>query len=153
MNDPVLGVLKSAPQFSTCMLASVSYQGREISLTLDPDGEEVEACLGLARDLVTSLEVLESKARAVAAEKLLDEYNQSWRTFSRARADGSMEEVIHPVLAGSEFRQRLGLESLAVTGSMIEFCFTDDGLFAGHSIFVTSFDGTGFTDTDATLFG
>ena len=36
---------------------------------------------------------------------------------------------------------------------MIEFCYGDDKLFSGHSVFVTSFDGIAFADTDASLFG
>jgi hypothetical protein len=102
---------------------------------------------------VASLDALEAKARVVAADKLLVVYNHSWRVFSRARADGSTEEVVNPELTSTQFSQQLILGSLAVTGSMIEFRFEDNRLFAGHSVFVTSFDGTGFTDTDAELFG
>lgn len=36
---------------------------------------------------------------------------------------------------------------------MFESCFGDDGLFAGHGLIVTSFDGAAFTEIDATLFG
>jgi hypothetical protein len=109
MNDPVLGALKPDPQVSGCMLASIPYQGREIDLRVDPGNVEMEGCLNLARDFVASLKLLETKARLVAAEKLIDEYNEDWRMFSRARADGSMEDVTDPMLTSIEFSQRLEL--------------------------------------------
>jgi hypothetical protein len=157
MNDPVLGTLVADSHLSGCLVASVPFEGRAIELRLDPNGAHMEACLILAREVVASLKGLEGKAATVAAAHLITEYNQSWRHFSRSRSDGSMEEVTHAELNESELARRLNFVSLLVSqdvdGSMVEFCFGDDGLFAGHSIFVTSFDGAAFQDTHVMLFG
>ncbi len=153
MNDPVLGELKSDPRLPGCVFASIPYQGRSIELRVDPDDVPIEECLSLARGFVASLENFETKARVVASQKLLGEYSQNWREFSRTRSDGNMERVVNPALDSVQFSQQLILESIAVTGSVLEFCFGDNRLFAGHSIFVTSFDGAAFTDVAADLFG
>ena len=154
MNDPVLGLLEPHPALEGSLRADIPFKNGKLELLIEPDGDDLNRCLALARELVTSLKVLETKARAVAADSLLQNYNDNWREFQRARADGSIEDMSDPVLTADQFAQRLQLVGLGVTGSaMIEFCFGDDGLFAGHSIFVKSFDGTVFADTYATLFG
>jgi hypothetical protein len=154
MEDPVLGPLQPCPHLEGDLLATVPFDGRQIKLRICLGGDELQSCLELARELVASLQVLQTKARAVAADDLLENYNENWRMFTRYRADGSVEDVTHPPLSAEEFGRRLRLEGLAVTGSsMIEFCFSDDGLFAGHSVFVASGDGTAFADGHASLFG
>jgi hypothetical protein len=153
MIDPVLGTLRNDPHAEGSLLGELSHAGQPVSLRIDPDGAGLESCLGLARRLMASLAEVEGKALAVAADRLLPTYNESWRSFQRALPDGSMEDVEHPVLSPDEFRTRLQLKEVAVTGDMVELWFDDDHLFAGHGIFVSSFDGLDFADADATLFG
>jgi hypothetical protein len=151
--DPVLGSLKHDPHAEGSLLGKLNHAGQLVSLRIDPDGEALESCLGLARRLTASLAEVEGRALAVATERLLPSYNESWRSFQRARPDGSMEDVEHPVLSPTEFCARLKLKGVSVTGGMVELCFDDGHLFAGHGIFVSSFDGLDFADADATLFG
>ena len=153
MIDPVLGSLQPDPDLKGCLLGNVLFDGRQLAIRIDPDDGDLESCLEVGRALLKSLRQFENNARTVAANHLLDSYNDDWRMFQRARADGTMEDIVNPVLSEAEFGARLLLDGLAVTGPMIQFCFSDGGLFAGHSIFVSSFDGTAFTETDATLFG
>jgi hypothetical protein len=153
MIDPILGALKPDPHIEGCLLGVTIHDGRQVYLQVRPDGTDLESCLALAKNSVVSLGLLECKARIIATEKLLEDYNENWRSFQQVHPDGVMEEAEHPALSPDEFSGRLKLEGLSVTGDMLEFCFDDDGLFAGHRIFVSSFDGLSFTDTDATLFG
>lgn len=153
MIDPILGVLTPDARMEGCLLGSLVHEGRQIAIRVNPDGTDLEGCLAVTRHVATSLTLLLPKARAVAADKLLENYNENWRMCQRARADGTMEDIENPPLSSIAFGNRLLLDGLSVTGGMLEFCFADDGLFAGHSVFVSSFDGAGFTDTDAALFG
>jgi len=144
--DPVLGELTSRPDGYASI---VRFQGREFELTIDPDGEDLESCLGLARKIVEALEGMHTKAKSVASNILLETYNDDWRFYSTVSDD-----VEDPQLSANDFEQRLELAGIGVTGSLIiDFCFNDDNLFAGHSIFVTSFDGDKLNDVDASLFG
>ena len=144
--DPILGELTSK---SDAYASIVRFQGREFELTIDPDGEDLELCLGLARKIVEALEEMHTKAKSVASKILLETYNGDWRFYSTVS-----DEVEDPQLSASDFEQRLELAGIGVTGSsIIDFCFNDDGLFAGHSIFVTSLDGDKMNDVDASLFG
>lgn len=151
MIDPILGELTSR---SNGFVSIVRFQGREFELTIDPDGEDLELCLEFARKIVNTLEGMHTKAKSVASKILLETYNDSWRFYSTVGDDGQPKEIEEPKLSASDFMQRLELASIGVTGdSAIDFCFNNDGLFWGHSIFVTSFDGVKMKDVDASLFG
>lgn len=153
MLNPDLGILKPDPRFEGCLQGSTVFLGHKIELRVDPDGTDITNCIALAEELVKSLSLLDTKARLVAADKLLENYNDNWRMFQRVRADRTAEEIINPALSADEFSLRLKLKEILVTGEMIEFHFGDDDMFAGHSVFVSSFDGIAFTNTDASLFG
>jgi len=149
--DPVLGELISK---SGSFVSIVRFQGREFELTIDPDGEDLELCLELARKIVEALEGIHIKAKSVASEILLETYNENWRFYSKIGDDGQSKEIEDPPISASDFEQRLKLTGISVTGSSgIDFCFNDDGLFSGHTVFVTSFDGDKMNDVDASLFG
>lgn len=153
MIDPVLGTLQPDPDLKGHWLGEVQFEGRSIPLRVSPDEGELEPALALARELVGTLATSAAKAKSVAADKLLEEYNEDWRMFQRARGDGSFEEVTNPALSPAEFCGFLRLDSVLVEGSCVDFCFNAQNLFAGHSIFVTAFDGIDFAHSDATLFG
>lgn len=58
-----------------------------------------------------------------------------------------------PTPTDEVFASRLQVLGVTVSASNIEFSFGDDGLFAGHTVFVPSFDGVAFDEGQATLFG
>lgn len=153
MRDPVLGQLTPDPQLAGSFETLVTFEGREIPLHVNPDDSDLETSLQLARALVEALETHTSKAKAAAAKNLLAEYNQHWRDFQRYHQDGAVEDVMNPALCEDAFMRKLRLASLSVEGTIIDFHFEDGGLFAGHSVFVTSFDGLRLEDTAAALFG
>ncbi len=151
--DPKLGEVRSDPSLENNLLMTVSFEGRDIELTLDPDGEELEECLEIARELSASLVEHNKKALSVASRDLLTNYNENWRFYGVSRGDGTTEEIEDPALTPTEFEARLRLTGLSVTGTSVEFWYSDMNLFAGHSIFVDSADGLAFTDVHASLFG
>lgn len=154
MNDPILGTLVPDERFAGALNGVVSHRGQTVKLHIEPDGENLTLVVALAQALVNSLDTLDQKARAYAATELLATYNASWREFEKVRQDGTFVAVSNPQLTNSEFMARLELESLEVTGNdTCSFCYADGGLFAGHAIFVESFDGEKFSDLHASLFG
>ena len=153
MNDSVLGQLTPDSHLGDCLLGKVQWNGRVIEMRLEHRGRDANASIALARAAVTAMTSLESRAREVAADCLLGEYNTSWRVFSRAREDGVVEECDSGLLTREAFASRLQVRGLLVSPPSIEFEFDDDGMFAGHAVFVTAFDGVQFSDVQATLFG
>lgn len=110
--------------------------------------------MGLASSAVDALEQLDSLARQVAAKRLLAEYNSTWRQFISVDLEGQDAAASGPELGESDFMSRLMLISVEATGdSCLTLGYGDDHMFAGHSIFVTSFDGVQFADAHADLFG
>lgn len=153
MHDLLLGELQPDPHLSQCMLGSVSLDAREIELRIDHSEQDLADCIAHAREAVKLLPELERSAREIATEGLLPEHNDHWRIFSRARSDGAMEGVDTPLLTREVFVARLRLTALVVSAPSLEFMFDDDGLFAGHTVCVTSFDGIVLSDAQASLFG
>jgi hypothetical protein len=154
MNDEVLGKLLPDERIAGALNGAVFHRGKTLTLHVEPDGGDLALAIAFARALVVSLATIDQKAREQAATDLLVTYNGSWREFQKTKEDGTFVAVSSPQLTASEFMARLELKSLEVTGN--EICslrYADGGLFAGHSIFVESFDGEKFSDFHASLFG
>ena len=146
--------LHADPHVSGSFVGAILHAGSEISLRVIPDDVSTEQCLASATRAVAALPELDAQARDIAAESLLPDYNQNWRHHSRVAEDGSTVETHDPALDPSEFRARLQLTCLEVLGADCYTVFySDDHMFCGHSVVVTSFDGLRFTDTHAELFG
>ncbi|MBY4893659.1 DUF2262 domain-containing protein [Rhodobacteraceae bacterium N5(2021)] len=141
------------PKLAGCLIATIPLHGRSVPLRIDPDGPDLETSLVIAQTVGKTLEVLEAEASAIAADHLLERYNNDWRSVYEANGDGTYREVDGPLLTKTEFQQTNGLVSASVTGAMVQFCFDDADLFGGHSIFVQSFDGLPMKDADVSLFG
>ena len=154
MKDEILGELSASERFPDVLEGSVALQGRQIPIAVDPDGADISTCVVLARTIVSAISKFDQIARMQAAQALLDEYNKSWREYEKATGDGRFIEVSNPEISSEEFAGRLTLHSIRVIGdSSCTLGYDDGGLFAGHSIFVTSFDGAQFKDVYAELFG
>ena len=153
IDDPVLGHLIAHEVLTRAYTGSLMFGGRQVDLRIDPDGGDMEICLGVARETIGALSAIDRKARTVAAASLLTTYNENWRCFDEKDESGVFKEHERPVLAEEEFMSTIVLESVGVTGKMVEFWYSDADLFWGHSINVVSFDGVVFSDTDVSLFG
>lgn len=150
----MLPELQTDPNFACRFRGVVPFGGRIVDLTIDPDGSATEAVMEFASLAVDALEELDSLARQVAVRNLLPEYNLSWREFVRVGPDGQDVAITDPEFGASDFESRLTLTSLGTTGdSSITLGYNDDLMFAGHSAFVTSFDGMQFADAHAEIFG
>jgi hypothetical protein len=150
----VLGELTQDQQCATAWKGKVAYEWSHVALHVDPDGGDMPECLELASKVVVALKHIDEKARQAAARDLLAEYNQDWRKYQRGDGKGGFISVSDPALTEEQFNSRIALTSLSITGSNLCCLGYDDGnLFAGHHIFVTSFDGLEFSDIHVELFG
>ena len=133
---------------------SVEYGSHLLVLTVDREDSTGQSSLALLATIIASLSRLDERARQAASASLLTTYNESWREYQEATGGGRFRDVTGPELDRSRFEQRLSLTSVSVTGpDTCAFGYDDDGLFWGHSVFVTSFDGAVFGDLHVELFG
>ena len=150
--DTALRNLRADRTLSDTLSASVTYGEQSFKLLIDPDDQTLEECLTTARKLLETFQEANNRAQSKASESLLKSYNEDWREYSEMRGE-RYEGVSKPELKSSEFEAILKIDSVAVIGQMVQFYYADNGLFAGHSVVVTSFDGLSFTDSTAELFG
>ena len=151
MKHLILGQLEND---GGCFIGSVSLNGTSIPLRVDPEDAGADRALDLAAVIASSLASYDGVAREVVVRDLLETYNSGWNEYDEIREDGSIESVINPKLDPAEFKSRLILSSLDVSGdSCVHLWYADGGLFWGHSIFVQSLEGDDFSDAQAQLFG
>lgn len=134
-------------------VAKVSYSQKFINLEIDLDGEPYEKVIRLAIRVYNDLGNYDEMSKNVISKDLLDTYNESWREYDEMQSNGNYKPITKPVLSSEEFKSKFKLESLKILGDSIEFNYGESDLFAGHSIYVNSFDGLKFEDTNAEMFG
>lgn len=108
-----------------------------ISLTVDSGDEksDIDSLIRHGRRIVAFIREHEPEARLVAAEELLDIYNQEWN-------DGKP-------LTEQEFIDRLTLDDINIAADgNAELFYKDDDLFAGHTVLVTVDAAGNFADAD-----
>jgi len=150
-DDPILGALKDS---GDCLEGSLKHNGKDVPISMDADGAQVAELISLARDVATRLGAIDADARRCASDKLLDVYNDSWRSYIEVGDDGKNREVSGTILDSTAFREGLSLASVSVLGSgVVTLYYHDGGMFAGHSVMVESFEGTDFSDASTQLFG
>ena len=154
MNHPTLGPLKSNDADESSFEGKISIQGYELGLNIELDSETQESVFKFAEDVASSISTLDKKAKNIIGRDLLETYNSGWNEYDEVQDDGSTKTVVNPKLETEQFIKPFELESISVTGiDCIELWYKPNDLFWGHSVFVTSFDGTKFTDTKAQMFG
>lgn len=154
IHDDVLGELTEDKQDKDAFVGSISHAGTQISLRVEADGYPFPACLNLARAAVSSLRVVEERAKEAAVKELLDVYNESWREYIQADGEGGWIEVSNSKIDAAEFKSKITLQSVLIMGEELCTLFiNDDGMFDGHCIGATSFNGVELSDFRATLFG
>ena len=108
----------------------------------------------MMQNAIKALETLDSQAKQVISHDLRDTYNDSWREYDELQADGSYQTISNPELSEAAFKDHFELEHLEVMGgNCVTLWYGVSDLFAGHSIFVQSFNGIDFSDASAEMFG
>ena len=114
--------------------ADIQFMGQAVQLCFDKD-EDRAACGRTAKAVLDDLIALDEKARALAADKLLELANE-WA------ADADEEEV-----SREEFLSRLMLETIDVAeNESYNLWYNDGELFFGHVIHVSGNLNEGVTD-------
>lgn len=134
-------------------VARVLYRGQTIDIRIIADEIPYDATIDVASSVFKDLAKIDARAKQIAARELTDTYNSGWNEYDEAQEDGTLKAVSNPKLTQEEFANKLRLNAINVTGSMIDLFYDDEGMFWGHSVIVTSMDGTEFTDTHARIFG
>ena len=138
IHDDVLGTLTWNGQLDWWEGRVELAPGHAIGLSLGVEEEESapsEEETAQARRLLLRLREHEPEARIVAAEELLDIYNDEWND------DEPLEE--------EEFMARLTLDDLSIAADgSAELFYRDDNLFAGHTVLVTVGADGNFEDAD-----
>ena len=145
--------LKSDPNSNDALIGTFAHNNRTVELRISPDDRPRTECLGTARKLLVCFHEMNDNALSVASDRLLSTYNENWREYSERQEDGSYKEVSRPILDRSTFEASMQISGVSVIGSMVEFMYSDRGLFHGHRVVVNAFDGPEFSETSAEIVG
>jgi hypothetical protein len=134
--------------------SSMPYESQELELCIDNDGEPFDSGLAMMGKVIENLLTLDVQAKLIISKDLREAYNDGWREYDKLHPDGSYQTISNPVLNETEFIKQFSLEHIEVTGvTCLTFWYGQSDLFAGHSVFVQSFDGIDLTDAKAQMFG
>lgn len=140
MYEKSLNSLSKDERFEDTLIGSFEYKGANVSISLDPDGGEIEDTVTLAKRILHNLEAQEQKAIKKLIDEFFEDYNEDWRNDDE------------PVLSPEEFASNLKLNAISfLADELVDFFFEENGMFGHHSIIAQIFDGETFSD--ATMFG
>lgn len=154
MNHPTLGRLESKGIQGDSFEGEVKIDGNRIGLNIELDTAPQDQVFKFAENVVVSISSLKEKAKRIISRDLLETYNSGWNEYDEVQDDGSTKTVVNPQLDSDQFISQFELDSISICGTdCVEFWYKPNDLFWGHSVFVTSFDGFEFEDTNAQMFG
>ncbi len=154
MNHPVLGHLEQKGNDRGSFEGRIKNREYNVGMNIELDTEAEEEVFKFAESVVYSLSILEAKAKVVIGQELLETYNSGWKEYDEVQDDGSTKTIVNPTLETEQFINHFELDSISICGStLIEFWYKTNELFWGHSVYVTSFDGVKFEDTNVQMFG
>jgi hypothetical protein len=149
-----LGVLTPDMDVPSVLVGRTAYENRLIDIRLSDDGASTHEVLALAESAVRSLKNIDLRARLLLANDCLDGYNSDWRFGETLPEDSSTKVFEKPMLSREEFCAKVQLETVEICGSStITLWYSDDDMFWGHDLFVTSFDGLNLMDTHVSMAG
>lgn len=156
MKHDILGEIEQTGGDPFEATATILHESRNIQVGMLPDDQPLEVTLSLAAQVVSGLAELDKVAKKVASRDLLALYNEEWNSDDEDEDEdgGSIEPGSNPPLSETEFESKLTLRAINVSGSkMVDLYYDDQGMFLGHSVLVSSFDGADFGKAVAELFG
>jgi hypothetical protein len=154
MKHDILGDVEQSDGTPFDAIATVQHGSRDIKVSISRDGEPLEKALELAAQVVSHLPKLDELAKRIASRDLRETYNNGWNEYDEMQDDGSIKSVLNSQISEAEFEAKLTLNAVNVTGDqVVNFFYDDERMFWGHSVVVTSLDGTDFNDAHAEIFG
>lgn len=154
MKHDILGKLEQSDCQPFDAIAVVRHGSRDVKIALIRDDQPLEVTLKLAEEVVGRLIELDELAKGVAVADLRETYNSGWNEYDEAQEDGSLKRVTNPQLSEAEFKAKLSLQAVNITGDqMLDFFYDDERMFWGHGVVVTSMNGIEFSESHADLFG
>ncbi len=154
MKHDILGEVEQSDCHPFDAVAMIRYSSRNIKVGISRDGQPLQTTLKLAADVARCLPELDNLAKRIAAADLREAYNDGWNEYDEAQEDGSLKRVSNPKLSEAEFVAKLSLNAVNVSGeTVIDFFYDDERMFWGHSVVVTSMNGTDFSEAHAEIFG
>ena len=135
-------------------VARVRHGSRHIRVNICCEDEAFENVLNLAAEVVRRLPELDMLAKQVAVINLREAYNKGWNAYDEAQEDGTFKMVSNPELSEAQFEAKLSLDAINITGNgTIDFFYDNDRMFWGHSVVVSSLNGTDLSNARADIFG
>lgn len=154
LDHPILGRLEPHEKLSGVLCSVVNVDGIEVDVWVAPDGGLLAATLRLATDAVSAFSELDARCRKLIANDRLASYNSDWRFGAEVQADGSTKTFEKPLFNEAQFASTLTPTTLEFTGgNTIAFSYSDGGMFWGHCLCLTSFDGLTLTDVTVGMLG
>jgi hypothetical protein len=133
MYEKVLENLEIDDRIENSYKGSFTFKGREVRIHIDPDGENLEETMALARKFLSSLEEYDKKARGYVVDNSLQSYNEDWR------------EEDEPILTAEEFDKNLRLDGINfLSTDSVDFFYSENNMFGGHSLIPQVLDGENF---------
>lgn len=131
--------LDKDPDNETAYEINISFKGKSLPLSLDPDDLTIEETLLLANKIVGKINYYEKKAMDKIVNDFLEIYNDSWSDAANG----------FPILNEVEFRKNLILNGINfLSNSSIDFFYNENGMFGNHLLIAQSFDGENFEYSD-----
>lgn len=154
MDHPTLGLLKPKDTDGNSYEGEIKSEGYKVALNIELDSAVQAEVFKFVESVVSYISSLDVKAKSIIGRDLLETYNSGWNEFDEVQKDGSTKTIVNPKLDSEQFTNQFELGSINVSGiDCIEFWYKPNELFWGHSVFVTSFDGIEFNDSNTQMFG
>ena len=131
--------LKANPDIENAYTTSLTINGQNVEISIDPDDVELEKAVELANKIVGNFDFYEANARKKIIEEFLDTYNETWID----------EEEGFSELDEKAFSENLTLTNIKfLSNSSIDFFYSENGMFGDHWLVAQSFDGENFDYTE-----
>ena len=151
IDHPAMGRLSGA---SGVLQGRIESEQGVITVSINPDGQSIEASLSLAEKIMRNIATLDDRCRDLVAADALEAYNSDWRFGERINDGGIMEMFEKPLKSKAEFCASLTLSMVQITGSEhVTLRFACEELPLMRNFCVTSLDGSNFNEVRIELQG
>lgn len=154
ISHPTLGTVSEPASPAGGYEATILSEDTPLKIWIDPDDKSIEEALAFASSVAAELKTVVGEAMRIAVRDLRPMYNEGWNEYDEKQPDGTTRAVQNPELSESDFKKKLTLESISITGTeCIEIWLKNSNLFWGHGTFVSCLNGLDFSEARAEIFG